>query len=138
MVWPLANGAGKKRIESLGNYLQLARHLGISLERCQAEHTNLDMLVWAEDMLAEWNRPNRTDHYLMQIAMELRLVYMALIKRAGRLSLKDFKIPFKLPGEAEPQQSSEQRVEQSKQRWLGFVGHSKVIRPPKVPKKRQR
>lgn len=68
--------------------------------------------AWLE---AEWNRPSRTDHYLMKICS-----YLARIPGKGKLrELLLFKIPFGRKSEKgiETQQAKEQRAAQSRAAW---------------------
>jgi hypothetical protein len=53
--------------------------------------THRQMVMWQEHELAEWNRPSRTDHYLMQIISTL----LAVNSKDGKFpDLDKFKIPF--------------------------------------------
>lgn len=61
------------------------------LEECIRKHTYRQMLTWMAYLGEEWNQPDRSDHYLMQIAMEVRRV---LHKNPSSVKLDDMKIPF--------------------------------------------
>lgn len=76
----------------------------MSLRECMAAHTHREYLMWMAWRQLEWNRPSRTDHYLMQIALEVRRV---LAKRPAMYKLMQFIIDFTFPNltkteEAEP------------------------------------
>lgn len=71
------------------------------------------MLAWAED---EWNRPSRTDHYLMLVATE---VLRGRVKNPGRVRMKDMRLKFGPPA-AVP-------VEVNKAGWVGIVGGSDAV-----------
>ncbi len=57
--------------------------------------------MWLEYLKQEWREPNKTDHYLMQIAQEIR---RANSKKPNSVKLKNFKIKF---GEEKPRSSQE-------------------------------
>lgn len=63
------------------------------------------------------SNPSRTDHYIMQVAQEVRRV---LSKRPNSIKLSDMKITFK-GGEEKPT-SKEQASAWAKQRWMGMIG----------------
>lgn len=71
--------------------MKLASHLGMSLQRCKRETSSLEFvtwLVWLEEQeLTQFSKP---DHYLAQIAMEVRRT----INPKKALSLKNFLIRF--------------------------------------------
>ncbi len=48
----------------------------------------LTRLAWLDE---QWNQPSRADHYLMQVAQEVRRV---LHKNPGQVLLDHFRIPF--------------------------------------------
>jgi hypothetical protein len=88
--------------------------------------------LWEALWAAEWNEPDRHDHYLMQIAAEVR---RTLMKKPGDpLDVNDFKVKFKT-GTASakgPPLTPEQKLAVSKAAWLGAVGPAnvkKVIKP---------
>ena len=79
-------------------------------------------LAWLE---IEWNKPSRTDHYLMQI-----IRYLARIPGKGSLkSLDKFKIPFEFVTKKENPDSTkedgEQRAAMSRGTWGATQGKFK-------------
>jgi hypothetical protein len=56
-------------------------------------------LCWATD---EWNRPDRTDHYLMRVAVE---VARSRVKHPERVTLEDMKLTWGKAEEADDWQS---------------------------------
>jgi hypothetical protein len=59
--------------------------------------THRQFRSWMEWDRIEKNRPSRTDHYLMQIAMEVRAIpYTVFATSMPNLNLGQFKIPFKV------------------------------------------
>lgn len=62
-------------------------------------------LAWLDE---QWNRPDRTDHYLMQVAAEVRRVlYLLQVfgskQQPHRVELNDCKLKFVTTQETEPQ-----------------------------------
>jgi hypothetical protein len=82
-------------------------------------HTRRQHRVFLAWLDLEWDRPSRTDQYLMQIAYEVRLANQRLKKNRPRF--KDFRLKF--TGEAArrqaPPASAEQAAAWSKALWLG-------------------
>lgn len=79
--------------------------------------THREYRLWCDWLSAEWDRPSRTDFYLMQIAAEIKSLIMTTAGKTGKISMKDFHLKFK--NAASPQQEP---VEHSKARWFGMVG----------------
>jgi hypothetical protein len=70
------------------------------------------VLAWLRE---QWNRPSRTDHYLMLIAKRLAQQWS---KEAVTLDSQELKFEFKkVPVKKEPTQ--EDKVARSKAIWLG-------------------
>jgi len=53
-------------------WFDLASHLGMSLNEVQEKHSERQLKLWMLYLQRQWNRPNRTDHYLMQVAALVR------------------------------------------------------------------
>ena len=64
----------------------------MSLDECMTKHTHRQYLAWLAWLDDQWNKPDRRDHYLMQIACEVRRGY---VKKASAVKFDQFKIPFK-------------------------------------------
>lgn len=88
-----------------------------------AAHTERELGVWLAWLDMQWDRPSRTDQYLMQVACEVRRV---LAKRPNEIKLADFRLRLVEP-EVKPQMTREQATALSKARWLGMM-----TRPVKV------
>ena len=74
----------------------------------------LAALEWLDE---QWNRPDRRDHYLMQVALEVR---RTISKR--RLGLDDFRLRSHKEREKRGLQlSREQAAAVSKARWCGLM-----------------
>ena len=81
--------------------------------------TNRQYLAWMEWLAEEWNRPDRTDHYLMLLAAETRA---GRVKNPKNIKLEHFKLRF---GSQKPL-SVEQATEISKARWALIPKSSRV------------
>jgi hypothetical protein len=76
-------------------------------------------------MREEWNRPSRTDWYLMALRHEVATV---LVSDKSRLRIEQMKLPFTFEDEKE-EETVEERTAKSKAAWLGALnrGTLKVI-----------
>lgn len=88
--------------------------------------TNRQFKVWQAWLLDEYNRPSRTDLYLMQIAAVIRQVNCRSVAEAQRVRLKDFHLTLREPG---PKLTTEQATRYAKARWSAAVG---IIPPGKT------
>lgn len=87
--------------------------------------------MWQLWLDQQWNKPSRTDHYLMQIAMEVR---RPNVKGSKNLKMKDFVIKFtSQDGRVGSKLSKEQATAFSKAKWLSAFGGKTKIREVKVP-----
>jgi hypothetical protein len=98
-------------------------------------HTFRQYEVWVAYMDDQWNRPNRGDHYLMQIAAEVRRSYAT---KPNQVKDSKFKIEFEAKTKEKPKPMTDQQKAAAnavaKARWLGIVG---VTNPtPTGPKAR--
>lgn len=82
------------------------------------KHTNREYNLWMAYLESQWNRPNRTDNYLMQIAQEIRRV---LSKNPGAIKADGFKLKFEVT-EAEEPIPPQEKADRSRSVWLGSVG----------------
>jgi len=84
-------------------------------------------LAWLNN---QWNEPTRTDHYLMQIAQEVRKTRFRKIESIKRILLEHFRIPFKFAKKGEdPAEAKTKKVEPKSgelpavnQMWIATVG----------------
>lgn len=84
--------------------------------------THRQFLVWSAWLDEQWNRPDRTDHYLMQVAAEVRRGNAG--KKARQVKMQHFLLEFK-------QVQKEKRKEtaaEAKARWLNVVGYKEPIK----------
>lgn len=75
--------------------------------------------IWDEFLMDEWNRPSRSDHYLMAIAAEIRAVRGMFARSPRPVRLGDFIIKFK--PKQEEAGSWDDLSEEEKQRRLKFM-----------------
>jgi hypothetical protein len=90
--------------------------------------THRQYATWAAWQDAQWNEPGREDHYLMQIAAEVR---RGRAKNPRQVKDKDLKISFvKIARGEEPgKMSKEKATALAKARSLARVGASKRPMP---------
>lgn len=82
--------------------------------------THREFLTWEVWLDAEWSHPSRSDHYMMQVATEVRRV---LSKNPNGIKIKDFRLTFGESGERERKKISEKELaEQTKQSWAAYLG----------------
>jgi hypothetical protein len=65
--------------------------------------THREFITWQEWLQEEWNRPSRTDHYLMRIALEVASV---LAKDPKSIKIGQFKLEFGKPDPENPDEPS--------------------------------
>ena len=68
---------------------------------------------------AEWEKPSRSDNYLMQIAMEVARV---LSNKPKLYNLKNYRLTWKKDKPKQPKLSKKEAARISKARWFGMVG----------------
>lgn len=78
--------------------------------------TYLQMLVWLEWLKSEWNEPDRTDHYLMQIA-----AYVKASSTGKSVDLNSMRIPFKQKSSEAVGLTRKQILDLAKQRSVARV-----------------
>lgn len=92
----------------------------MSLRECMEKHTEKEMRVTLAWLEMQWDRPNRTDWYLMQIAAEVR---RGLVKKPNSVKTENMRIRFVLSSKrSTPALTPGQQMLASKQCWLGAVG----------------
>lgn len=75
-------------------------------------------MTWMSWLEMEWNRPSRIDHYLMQIAKEVKRLFK---KNPEKIQHEEFQLKFEVQA-AKPQMTREQRIAASKAAWFGWLG----------------
>jgi hypothetical protein len=87
-------------------------------------HTEKELKVWLAWLDMQWDQPDRTDCYLMQVACEVRRV---LARNPRAIHVKDFKLKF--PRRARVSvMSKEHAAARSKARWFAAVGLNTLIK----------
>jgi hypothetical protein len=93
------------------------------LHECMEKISSREFVLWEQYLREELNKPNRTDHYIMQISQDIRGLFQK--KRPG---LHTCIIEFVWPGKKkEPKPIPKAQIEATKSKWLGLVG----LRRPK-------
>lgn len=101
------------------------------LRACMQAHTHREYRTWSRWLELEWDKPSRSDWFLMQIAAEIRRV---LSKKPKLIQLKHFFLKFttgKSDKPIEPEMTKEEATRIAKNKWFGLVGY----KPKKKEKK---
>jgi len=101
----------------------VSNQLGMTLDDCLNTITEKEYLVrlYWEDL--NWNRPSKTDYYLMQIAREINRLVRCWSKGWKIPNLGDFKISFKTQmGEQVKPRSKEEATAIAKMTWAARLG----------------
>lgn len=80
--------------------------------------------AWTAWLKLEWNRPSRTDQYVMSLTAEVRRI---LHKHPQRVKLKDFLLIFN-DGKGQPKLTEEQAADYAMAKWLGPLGGLGAVR----------
>lgn len=80
--------------------------------------THRQYLAWQAWFDAEWDRPNRTDNYLMSIACEVR---RSQSKRPARHKLEHMRLKFRRKHE-QTGPPSQAQIDAAKAVWMARVG----------------
>lgn len=95
--------------------------------------THRQMLAWTAWLDMEWNRPSRSDQYIMAVCAEVRRV---LHKHPNRVELKHFLLKFEGKTAKKKLVTEEQKLERaqalSMAKWVGAVGGMKGLRVVEV------
>jgi hypothetical protein len=94
----------------------------MSLRRCMEEHTERELECWLAHLDDEFDRPSRTDFYLMQIAAILVQVNS---KKGKGVPLSGLRLRFG-DGQKRGPASVEQAAAWSKAKWCAAVGMAPV------------
>jgi len=84
------------------------------------KHSHREYQMWMRHLEEEWNRPSRTDHYLMQIAAKIEGLF-----RKGSIKISSLLLPFqhkKPEKELTKEQIAKAELERSKAAWRARVG----------------
>lgn len=103
--------------------MDLASHLGISLARCKLETTSREFVQWKIYLEKKENEVTRDQHYLAQIALEVR---RTLVKKPSSLRLKNFLLKF-TRGKGKQKMTKKQAAMIAKSKWFGILGFDKKL-----------
>lgn len=97
--------------------------------------TGRQYVLWLAWLEAEWNTPDRGDHYSMQNAALLKLLYHAVLNKTppSDIALNKFKIPFVRQKDKGKGLTREQAAAFAKARWKGLVEGVTKRKPPGEP-----
>jgi hypothetical protein len=84
------------------------------------QHTERELRVWLAWLDMQWNRPSRTDWYLMRVASE---VIRARARDPGSVTPEKMKLKFNV-GEARRSHSVGQASALAKARWFAAAGYA--------------
>jgi len=110
----------------------------VSIVSLTETHTEDEILAWFIWINQQYDVPNRSDYYLMQIAQQVARV---LSKEPKRIKLSDFKLKFGLF----EKQKNKKTIEEEKKKaskhmlgsllgWLKTAPKEKIVKPAKIPK----
>jgi hypothetical protein len=88
--------------------------------------THRQFAAWAAWWADEWNRPSRSDQYLMQVALEVR---RAAAKHPGRVKIERFRLRFTGEKASQPR-TRERAAELARAKWLPVFGLKPEDLPP--------
>ncbi len=93
--------------------------------------TQRQFVTWVAWLRVQWDRPDRTDGYLMQVAAEVRRGH---VKNPRKVKLEDFRLKYDGgSSRKKPAMTKEQATAMSKAVWMARLGDCpKVFTPPKL------
>ena len=99
------------------------------LRACMQEHTYREYKTWLTWLDEQWHCPNRSDNYLIQVAMEIRKLLNTLRifgsrKTPEAVDPDDFRVKFVQPG-AEKMKTTPETQARSKAGWIAAVSIKK-------------
>lgn len=115
----------------------MASHLGRTTQEAQATLTSTEFLKWV--WFLDWKATEefrREDFYLAQIAAE---IVRGNVKHPKKIKLKNLLLDFTAKGRT--RQTDEQRLQRSKDHWLGITGlrgDKKLRKKQPVPKSKKK
>ena len=101
------------------------------LNECMQKVTYREYLTWQAWLDDEWNRPSRSDKYLMQITLYLwRVLHLFAKNIPTEPTLKELEIKFekvkpkKEPTKEEIKEKEQRELSWAKAKWAGFLNYS--------------
>lgn len=95
--------------------------------------THRQFLAWRAWLAMEWDRPSRSDHYLMQIASETIRPHL---KKGAKVRPGDYKLSFTGTG-AKKKERPAQTLEENKAVWLQATAGMKGVKYVPGPAERK-
>lgn len=105
------------------------------IRECQDSHTHREYQVWMCWLEKQWNKPSRSDHYLMRVAQR---VLQSQSTKPQKVDLDDQKVSFTLvkkKTEEETVESKKEKSKYSKSIWTGLVNYHKSLKDRRKKKK---
>lgn len=81
--------------------MQLSELLHLPLGECQEKTTSSDFVKWQVYLGIRQNSPDRSDHYLMQVAALIEQFMEGFAKNPRTIKIADKKIKFEIEDDAE-------------------------------------
>ena len=91
----------------------------MSFVECMKVHTNRQYRTYIKWSQNQWNKPSRTDHYIMDATSELMIA-----NGHKKVNQKKLILPFTFEREDEPKKPSKDRIELSKSVWRSRLGQT--------------
>lgn len=117
------NPSVHKLVEEYGIWFLLAREFGQDPWEIQLRWTHRQFMVALQWLRDQWENPDRTDYYLMQIAAEVR---RGNAKNPRSVDANDFKMKFRESGRSRRYSrrnlTREQAASISKATWMMRLG----------------
>lgn len=108
-------------------WFDLASHLQLPVQECKTRISHREFQAWNLYLAEAWNSPNKTEYYLMQIALEVR---RSNSRRPNKHKLEHMKLSFDT-GQPKPKKKVDRNkaVVQAKSVWAarfpGIIRRSK-------------
>jgi hypothetical protein len=89
---------------------------------CQRRLSHREFLTWREHLKEDWEHPNKTEFYLMQLAAVISKMFAA---KNQKVDLNKFKLSFKDSSKKPTKEEQELIDEMNRIKWLTLVGLDK-------------
>ncbi len=103
----------------------------MSVEKLLTSMTRRELLAWIEYISQDWNKPSRTDHYIMQLSS---ILVQIMGSKKSSQSIDKYKIKFsssKNKSSSKRQLTREEAASLAKGRWIALVGKPTIVQIPK-------
>ncbi len=96
-------------------WFEVASHLGKTVRECQEKMYSSEFIQWLEFIDRQLDKTTKQDHYLAQIAMEVRKGYA---KNPKQVKLDHMILKYK----RKSKKGKTLSMEESKSHWMRFAG----------------